>query len=93
MILYNVLEEYRDQAEFMKEFEEKEGVTIVETPDEILKAFLVGWDEFAEEESKKNPLFAEVYASQKAYAQKIVPYQKKFIPDYSFLADYYWPEK
>lgn len=93
MVFYNILEEYRDQAEFMKKFEEEEGVTIVEVPNDILKAFLVGWDKFVEEEIAKNPNFAEIYNSQKAYAEKVVPYEKKFLPDYSFLADYYWPEK
>ncbi len=92
MILYNVLEEYRDQAEFMKWFEDEHNVEIVETPDDIAEAFLKGWEKFAEEEIQKNPNFAEIYESQKAYAQIVVPYEKKFVPDYSFLADYYWPE-
>jgi len=92
MIMFNVLEEYRDQAEFMKWFEEEQGVEIIETPDDIAEAFLKGWDSFANKEIEKNPVFAEIYESQKAYAKKVVPYEKKFVPDYSFLADYYWPE-
>ena len=92
MILYNVLEEYRGQAEFMKWFEDEHYVEIVETSDDIAEAFLKGWEKFTEEEINKNPNFAEIYESQKAYAQIVVPYEKKFVPDYSFLADYYWPE-
>ena len=92
MILHNVLEEYRDQAEFMKWFEDEHNVEIVETSDDIAEAFLKGWEKFTEEEINKNPNFAEIYESQKAYAQIVVPYEKKFVPDYSFLADYYWPE-
>jgi len=92
MLMYNVLEEYRDQAEIMKWFEEEHDVKIVKTPNEVAEAFLKGWEKFAEEEVKKNPNFAEIYESQKAYAEKVVPCMKKLVPDYSFLADYYWPE-
>lgn len=92
MIMYNVLEEYKDQAEFMKWFEEEQGVEIVETPDDVAEAFLKGWEKFANKEAEKNEYFKEIYESQKSYAKVVVPYEKKFVPDYSFLADYYWPE-
>jgi TRAP-type mannitol/chloroaromatic compound transport system substrate-binding protein len=93
MVLYNLMEEHRDQAEFMRTFEEEYGVTLVESPDDIKEAFLRGWEKLVEEECAKTPYFAKVLESQEEYASKLVPYKRLMVPDYSFMADYYWPRK
>lgn len=41
----------------------------------------------------KYPFFAKVYASQKDFARRMVPYKRSFYPDYRITADYYWPVK
>jgi hypothetical protein len=34
-----------------------------------------------------------VLDSQKAYASLVVPYKRFYFPPYSFMANYYFPEK
>ena len=73
---------------------EKHGVQILRTPPEILIAFLKTWDEIAaSEESAKNPFFKKVHDAQRAYASQVVPAKRFYFPPYSFVANYYWPEK
>jgi TRAP-type mannitol/chloroaromatic compound transport system substrate-binding protein len=45
------------------------------------------------EESAKNPFFKKVIDSQKAYAAIVVPMKRAYFPPYSFLANYYYPQK
>ncbi|MBW1790144.1 MAG: TRAP transporter substrate-binding protein [Deltaproteobacteria bacterium] len=66
------------------------GVTIVQTPREILIGVLKGWDKVAAKHVAENPFFAKVYASQKKWAERIVPYRRVAHPDYAIAADYYW---
>ena len=68
----------------------KHGVKIMETPREILMEVLKAWDKVAEKYVKENPFFAKVYASQKAWAERIVPYRRIAHPPYDLAADYYW---
>lgn len=83
----------KQNAEALKELQEKHGVQVLRTPPEILIEFLRAWDKIAEEESARNPFFKKVLASQKAYAAIVVPAKRFYFPPYSFLANYYWPEK
>ena len=69
---------------------EKKGVTIIESPREILQEILAAWDKVAEKYVKENPFFAKVYASQKQWAQRIVPYRSVAHPPYDIAADHYW---
>jgi len=68
------------------------GVTIVQTPREILLAVLEGWDKVAARHCAEDPFFAQVYASQKKWAERVVPYRRVAHPDYDIAADYYWGE-
>jgi TRAP-type mannitol/chloroaromatic compound transport system substrate-binding protein len=83
----------KQNAEALKELQEKHGVQILRTPPEILVEFLKAWDRIAAAESEKNPFFKKVLASQKEYASLVVPAKRFYFPPYSFLANYYWPEK
>jgi TRAP-type mannitol/chloroaromatic compound transport system substrate-binding protein len=83
----------KQNAEALKELQEKHGVQILRTPPEILREFLKGWDKLAEEESKKNPFFKKVLDSQKEYASLVVPAKRFYYIPYSFVANYYFPEK
>jgi TRAP-type mannitol/chloroaromatic compound transport system substrate-binding protein len=77
----------------LKELKEKYGVHVMETPKDILVKFLQTWDEIAAEEAAKNPFFKKVLESQKKFASIVVPGRRRMWPPYSFIANYYWPEK
>jgi TRAP-type mannitol/chloroaromatic compound transport system substrate-binding protein len=83
----------KQNAEALKELSEKHGVQILQTPPEILREFLKGWDALAAEESAKNPFFKKVLDSQKAYASLVVPAKRFYFIPYSFLANHYFPPK
>jgi TRAP-type mannitol/chloroaromatic compound transport system substrate-binding protein len=83
----------RQNADAIKELQEKHGVQILRTPPEILVEFLKTWDKIAAEESAKNPFFKKVLESQRAYAALVVPAKRFMFPPYSFAANYYFPER
>ena len=80
-------------ADAIDEMRTKHGTQILRTQPEILIAFYKAWEEIAKEESAKNPFFKKVLDSQHAYAAKVVPAKRFMFPPYSFVANYYWPEK
>ena len=82
----------RQNADAIKELQEKHGVRILRTPPDILTAFLKTWDTIAAEEGAKSPFFKKVHDSQRAYASLVVPAKRFMNPPYSFAANYYWPE-
>ena len=83
----------RQNADALKEMQEKHGVQVLRTPPEILIEFLKTWDIIAKEESEKSPYFKKVLESQRAYASVVVPAKRFMFPPYSFVANYYFPEK
>jgi len=83
----------KQNADAIKELQEKYGVQILRTPPDILIEFLKTWDIIAKEESAKNPFFKKVLESQRAYAAVVVPAKRFYFPPYSFAANYYFPEK
>jgi TRAP-type mannitol/chloroaromatic compound transport system substrate-binding protein len=82
----------RQNAEAVKELQEKHGVHVLRTPPDILLAFLRTWDRIAAEESRKSPFFKKTLESQRRYASIVVPAKRFYFPPYSFAANYYWPE-
>ena len=68
----------------------KHGVTVVETPKEIMLEILKAWDKVADRKSKENPFFAKVLESQRAWAKRVVAYRRCCHPPYELAADYYW---
>jgi TRAP-type mannitol/chloroaromatic compound transport system substrate-binding protein len=83
----------RQNADALKELQEKHKVQILRTPDDILIEFLKTWDKLAKEEADKNPFFKKVWESQRQYASMVVPAKRFMFPPYNFAADYYWPVK
>jgi TRAP-type mannitol/chloroaromatic compound transport system substrate-binding protein len=83
----------KQNADAVRELQEKYNVQILRTPPDILIAFLKEWDKLAKEESEKNPFFKKVLDSQRAYAAVVVPAKRFYFPPYSFAANYYFPEK
>ena len=80
----------KQNADAVKELQEKHGVQVLITPPEILREFLRAWDKIAAEEAAKNPFFKKVHESQKAYAEVVVPAKRFYYPPYNFIADQYW---
>jgi len=83
----------RQHADALVELQEKHGVHILKTPDDILYAFLKAWDKIAADEAAKNPFFKKVWESQRKYASLVVPTKRFLFPPYEFAANYYWPPK
>jgi TRAP-type mannitol/chloroaromatic compound transport system substrate-binding protein len=83
----------KQNADAIEEMRTKYGTQILNTPPEILIAFIKTWDIIAAEESAKNPFFKKVYESQRAYATKVVPAKRFMFPPYSFAANYYFPRE
>ena len=82
----------KQNAEALKELQEKHGVQILRTPPDVLTEFLKTWDIIAAEEGAKNPFFKKVHDSQRAYASLVVPAKRFYFPPYSFAANHYFPE-
>jgi TRAP-type mannitol/chloroaromatic compound transport system substrate-binding protein len=83
----------RQNADALKELQEKHKVQILRTPEDILLEFLKTWDKLAQEEADKNPFFKKVWDSQRQYASLVVPAKRFMFAPYNFTADYYWPQK
>ena len=90
MALHFTLMMIDQNSKDLKTLVEKRGVTIIETPREIMHEILVAWDKVADKYVKENPFFAKVYASQKQWAERIVPYRSVGHPPYDLAAEYYW---
>jgi TRAP-type mannitol/chloroaromatic compound transport system substrate-binding protein len=71
----------------------KEGIEIRRTPDDILKNFLDTWEKIQAEYVAKDPFYAKVIASQKKYAENVVPFRMSWFPPYEFAGNYYWKDK
>jgi TRAP-type mannitol/chloroaromatic compound transport system substrate-binding protein len=83
----------RQNADAIKELQEKHKVQILRTPDDILYAFLKAWDKIAAQEAEKDPFFKKVLESQRQYASIVVPAKRFMFPTYDFAANHYWPVK
>jgi len=83
----------KQNAQAIKELQEKHKVQILKTPPDILIEFLRAWDRIAAREAAKDPFFKKVLASQRQYAALVVPAKRFTFPPYEFAANYYWPVK
>jgi TRAP-type mannitol/chloroaromatic compound transport system substrate-binding protein len=88
MIMNNASIDLESKA--AKELVEKHGVKIMRTPDDILKAQLAAMDKLYDEESKKNPFFAKVLASQREFASRVVPHASRIRPPLDVAVEHYW---
>ncbi|MEO6743662.1 MAG: TRAP transporter substrate-binding protein [Caldimonas sp.] len=58
------------------ELQTKDKVKFYKTPDSVLQAQLKLWDAILEKKSAENPLFKEIVASQKAFAERAVKWDQ-----------------
>jgi TRAP-type mannitol/chloroaromatic compound transport system substrate-binding protein len=82
----------KQNADAIKELQDKHGVRILRTPPDILIAFLKEYDKWVVEEKARNPFFKKTHDSMAAYAALVVPAKRFMFPPYSFIANYYYPE-
>ena len=58
------------------ELQNKDKVKFYKTPDAVLQDQLKLWDAILEKKSAENPLFKEIVASQKAFAERAVKWDQ-----------------
>jgi len=83
----------RENAKTLAEMRSKHGVSVRQTPRDVLIKQLQTWDAIREKFAKEDAFFAKVVESQRAYAANVVPARMAMYPAYSFSADYYWRKK
>jgi len=70
---------WKAQDRYSKDLDEmtsKQGVKVYETPNSVLEAQLKAWDKITAEQSK-DPFFAKVVASQKAWTKRVEGYLRR----------------
>ena len=60
----------KQNADALKELQEKHDVQVLRTPDEILIAFLKTWDEIAAEQAAQDPFFKKVLEFEAGLRQR-----------------------
>jgi TRAP-type mannitol/chloroaromatic compound transport system substrate-binding protein len=58
------------------ELQNKDKVKFYKTPDTVLQDQLKLWDAIIEKKSAENPLFKEIVASQRAFAERVVKWDQ-----------------
>ena len=71
----------------------KQGIKFYKTPDAVLKAQLEAWDKIIEAKGKENALFKKVIDSQKAYAQRAIPWQNDYMVDFKMAYNHSFGKK
>jgi TRAP-type mannitol/chloroaromatic compound transport system substrate-binding protein len=74
----------------LKTLVEKHGVTVVPSPRDILQEVLKAWDKVSARYAQENAFFKKVLDSQRAWAERIVPYRRIAHPPYELAAEHYW---
>ena len=69
-------------ADDLIKLKEQHGVNVYRTPDSVMVDQLKAWDVVVDRISAKDPFFAKVVKSQKAYAKKVMNYLLLNQPDY-----------
>jgi TRAP-type mannitol/chloroaromatic compound transport system substrate-binding protein len=80
-------------AKALAELQEKHGVEIRRTPEDILIKTLEAWDEIKQREAEQNPFFQEVLDSQREWAAQVVRAKQLVNPPPDLLHNYYWPQE
>ena len=71
----------------------KSGVAFYKTPDAILRAQLDAWDKVIAKKAGENAIFKKVLDSQKAYAQRVIPWQNDYMVDFKMAYNHYFGKK
>ena len=79
-------------ADDLVKLKNKLGVNVYRTPDSVMADQLKAWDVITKKFSAKDPFFAEVVKSQKAYAKKVMAYLLLNQPDYGMAYRHHFGE-
>ncbi len=71
----------------------KQGIKFYKTPDAVLKTQLEVWDTIIAAKGKENALFQKVIDSQKAYAQRAIPWQNDYMVDFKMAYNHSFGKK
>jgi TRAP-type mannitol/chloroaromatic compound transport system substrate-binding protein len=75
------------------ELQEKDKVKFYKTPNSILQDQLKLWEEILVKKSAENPLFKEIVASQKAFAQRAVKWEQDVVINRSMAVNHFFAPK
>jgi TRAP-type mannitol/chloroaromatic compound transport system substrate-binding protein len=75
------------------ELQTKDKVKFYKTPDAILQDQLKLWEEILVKKSAENPLFKEIVASQKAFAQRAVKWEQDTVVNRRMAVNHFFAEK
>jgi TRAP-type mannitol/chloroaromatic compound transport system substrate-binding protein len=75
------------------ELQEKDKVKFYKTPDSILQDQLKLWEEILVKKSAENPLFKEIVASQKAFAQRTVKWEQDVVINRRMAVNHFFGAK
>ena len=80
---------------YSKDYEElkKQGIKFYKTPDSVLRAQLTAWDKTIAKKSSENPLFKKVLDSQRAFAQRVLPFHNDYTVDFKMAYNHYFNQK
>jgi TRAP-type mannitol/chloroaromatic compound transport system substrate-binding protein len=84
---------WRGQDQYSRDLEwlkDKAGVKVYRTPTSVMKAQLDAWDKLLPD-LEKDPFFAKVVKSQKAFAKRVAYYDILNSCDYKLAYDHYFP--
>ena len=68
----------------------KAGVKFYKTPDAVLKAQLVAWDEIMTKKGGENPMFKKILDSQREFAQRAGSWQNDYLVDFKMAYNHYF---
>jgi TRAP-type mannitol/chloroaromatic compound transport system substrate-binding protein len=71
----------------------KAGVKFYKTPDSILRAQLASWSKIMEKKSAENALFKKVLDSQRAFAERAIPWWNDYTVDFKMAYNYFFAKK
>jgi TRAP-type mannitol/chloroaromatic compound transport system substrate-binding protein len=75
------------------ELQTKDKVKFYKTPDSILQDQLKIWSEILEKKSAENPMFKEIVASQKAFAQRAVKWEQDTVVNRRMAVNHFFGAK
>jgi TRAP-type mannitol/chloroaromatic compound transport system substrate-binding protein len=78
------------ESKAVEDMVHKHGVQILQTPEDVMRAQIEAMDKVYAIESEKNPFFAKVLESQRAFAKRAVPHAQRIQPPLELLSQHYW---
>jgi TRAP-type mannitol/chloroaromatic compound transport system substrate-binding protein len=75
------------------ELQTKDKVKFYKTPDAILQAQMKLWDQIVEKKSAENPMFKEIVASQKVFAERAVKWENDYMVNRRLAVTHYFSGK